>query len=93
MVAMAMLCGTRIRYASLLVHLVGGDLASGVEERGDSSGRRFRGVVDLVRFMYVTSFMLEASNRFKGSKATTSALGRWSLGHMHKDFPTVANFG
>jgi hypothetical protein len=36
MVAMAALCGTRIMYFRLLVHLVGG-----VEEGGDSSGRRF----------------------------------------------------
>jgi hypothetical protein len=50
-------------------------------------------VVDLVRSTYVTSLMLEALDRFEGSKATTSALGRWSLGHMHEDFPTVADFG
>jgi hypothetical protein len=43
------------------------------------SGRRFHGVVDLVQSTYVTSLALEASNRFRGSKATTSALGRWSL--------------
>jgi hypothetical protein len=35
MVAMAMLCGTRIRYSRLLVHLIGGDLAGRVEEGGD----------------------------------------------------------
>jgi hypothetical protein len=34
MVAMAMLCRTRIRYTRLVVHLVGGDRAGGVEEGG-----------------------------------------------------------
>jgi hypothetical protein len=48
MVAMATLCGTRIRYSRLHVHLVGYDLAGGIEEGGDSSGLRFHGVVDLV---------------------------------------------
>jgi hypothetical protein len=48
MVAMTMLCGIRIRYTLPLAHLVGGDLVGGVEEDGDSSGRRFHGVVDLV---------------------------------------------
>jgi hypothetical protein len=37
-------------------------------------------VVDLVQSTYVTSLVLEASDRFKGSKATTLALRRWSLG-------------
>jgi hypothetical protein len=48
-----MSCGTRIRYSPLLVHLVGGDLFGGVEEGGDSSGRRFYGVVDLVQSKYM----------------------------------------
>jgi hypothetical protein len=47
MVAMAALCGTRIRYSRLLVHLVSGNLGGGIEESGDSSGRRFHEVVDL----------------------------------------------
>jgi hypothetical protein len=37
MVAMAALCRTRIRYTRLLFHLIGGDLAGGIEEGGDSS--------------------------------------------------------
>jgi hypothetical protein len=32
---MAKLCGTRIRYFSLLVHRISSDLAGGVEEGGD----------------------------------------------------------
>jgi hypothetical protein len=68
------LCGTRIRYSRLLVHLVGGDLAGSVEEGGDSSGRRFHGVVDLVQSMYFTSLVLEASDQFKGLTVTILAL-------------------
>jgi hypothetical protein len=45
---MAVLCGTRIRYICLLVHLISGDLVGDVEEGGDSFGTRFHGVVDLV---------------------------------------------
>jgi hypothetical protein len=59
MVAMAVLCGTRIRYSCLLIHRVSGDLAGGIEEGGDSSGRRFYGVVDLVQSTYFTSLVLE----------------------------------
>jgi hypothetical protein len=47
--------GARIRYTSLLIHLVGGDLVDGVEKGKDLSGRRFHGVVDLVQSTYVTS--------------------------------------
>jgi hypothetical protein len=49
MVAMTMLCGTRIRYSRILVHPIGDVLAGGVEEGGVSSGRHFHGVVDLVQ--------------------------------------------
>jgi hypothetical protein len=59
-------CGTRIRYTRLLVHLISGDLAGGVEEDGDSSDRRFHKVVDLVYSTCVTSLVLEVSDRFKG---------------------------
>jgi hypothetical protein len=52
------------------------DLAGGVEEGGYSSGRRFHGVVDLVQSINSTNLMLEASDRFKGSTTTISALGR-----------------
>jgi hypothetical protein len=48
MVAMTVLCGTRIRYFRQLVHLVGDDLADGIEEGRDSFGRRFHGAVDFV---------------------------------------------
>jgi hypothetical protein len=43
MVAMVALCETRIRYIYLLVHLVGDDIADGIEEGGYSYGRRFPG--------------------------------------------------
>jgi hypothetical protein len=36
-------------------------------------------VVDLVQSTCVASLVSEASDRFKGSKATTLALERWSL--------------
>jgi hypothetical protein len=39
----------------------------------------FYGVVGLVMSTYVTSLMLEASDRFKGLTATILALGHWSL--------------
>jgi hypothetical protein len=71
---MATLCGTRIRYTRLLIHLVEGDLAGGIKEGGDSAGRRFHGVVDLVRSMYVIGLDFENSDQFKYSMATTSAL-------------------
>jgi hypothetical protein len=61
MVATTVLCGIRIRYSSLLVHLIGGDLADDVEEGGDSFDRRFHEVVDLVQSMYVTSLVLKTS--------------------------------
>jgi hypothetical protein len=80
MVAMMALCGTIIRYPRLLVHPVGGVLAGGVEEGEYSSSRHFHGAVDLVQFTYGTSLVLEASDRLKGSTATISDLGRWSLG-------------
>jgi hypothetical protein len=48
MVAMVTLCGKRIRYSCLLIHLVGAVHAGGVEEGRDSSGCCFHGVVDLV---------------------------------------------
>jgi hypothetical protein len=66
MVAMTTLCGTIIRYSRLHVHLVGGVLTGGVEEGGDLSSRRSHGVVDLVQSTYITSLVLETSDRFKG---------------------------
>jgi hypothetical protein len=72
-------CGTRISYTRLLVHLVGDELAGGVAEGGDSSSRRFHGVVDLFQSTCVTSLVLEASDRFKGSMAMTSTLECWSV--------------
>jgi hypothetical protein len=83
MVAMTVLCGTRIRYSRLLVYLVGGVIANGIEEGGGSSGRRFHGVVDLVQSTYVTSLVLEASDHFKGSTSTISVLGASPYGHVH----------
>jgi hypothetical protein len=34
MVGVAVLCGTRIRYTRLPAHLIGGNLAIGIEEGG-----------------------------------------------------------
>jgi hypothetical protein len=85
------LCGTRIRYIRLLVHLVGDDLASGVAKGVDSSIRRFHGVVGLFHSKCVTGFVLETLDRFKGSLATTLALGRWSLEARARRLPTVIN--
>jgi hypothetical protein len=79
MVAIAVLCGTRIRYTCLFIHLISDDLSDGVEEDGDSYGRRFHGVVHIVQSTCVASLVLKVSDGFKGSKATTLALGRWSL--------------
>jgi hypothetical protein len=42
------------RVYRILVHLVGGDLTSGVEEGGDSYGRFSHGAVDLVQSAHVT---------------------------------------
>jgi hypothetical protein len=81
------LSGTGIRYSRLLVHLVGGNLADSVEEGGDSSCRRFYGVVDLVESTYFTSLVLEASDQFKGSTVTVLALERWSLGARARRLP------
>jgi hypothetical protein len=47
MAAVVELCWTRIRYPHILVHLVGEDLADGVEEGGESFGCSSHGVVDL----------------------------------------------
>jgi hypothetical protein len=60
--AMAALCETRIRYTRLLVHLFSGDLTGGVEEGGDSCGRHFPGVVDLVQSTFVIGLVLEDFN-------------------------------
>jgi hypothetical protein len=48
MLAVAMLCGTMIRYTRLLVHIAVGDCAISVEEGGESSSPSSHGVVDLV---------------------------------------------
>jgi hypothetical protein len=42
-------------------------LSGRVEKGGDSSGRPFHGVVDLVQFTYFTSLVLEASEQIKNS--------------------------
>jgi hypothetical protein len=68
-------CETRIRYTHLLFYLVGDDLAGGVEEGGDSSGRHFHVVVNLFQSMCVIGLVLQASDQFKGSMATTLTLG------------------
>jgi hypothetical protein len=87
MVAMSVLCGTRISYTCFLIHLVGGDLAGGIEEGGDSFGRRFHRVDGLVQSTCVIDLVLEASDWFKGSMATTSALEPWSLGDRDRRLP------
>jgi hypothetical protein len=70
MVAMAALCGTRIRYTCILAHLVGGVLAGDAEEGGESSGQCFHGVVDLVESTCVICLVLEDSDQFMGSMMT-----------------------
>jgi hypothetical protein len=73
-----------------------GDLAGSIEKDGDSSDRRFHGGVDLVQSMFFTSLVLEVSDQFKGSTATISALGRWSLGARARRLPNCrcqADFG
>jgi hypothetical protein len=72
MMAIAALCEIRIKFSCLLI---GGDLDGGVEKGVDLSDRRFHGVVDLVQSTCVRGLVLEASDQFKGSMATTSALG------------------
>jgi hypothetical protein len=86
MVAMAALCETTIRYTRRLVHLVDNDLAGGVEECGDSFGRRFPGVMDLIKSTCIICLVLEDSDQFMDSMAKTSALGRWSLGACAQRF-------
>jgi hypothetical protein len=57
MVAMMILRKSRIRFSRLLVHLIGGDLACGVEEGRKSSCRCSHGVMDFVLsigFVYVS---------------------------------------
>jgi hypothetical protein len=79
-VAMVELYQIRIRYLCLLFHLVGGDLHVSVEKGRESSGRCFHRAVNLVQSICVTCLMSEDSDQFKRSMATTSTLGRWSLG-------------
>jgi hypothetical protein len=64
-----------------------GDLAGDIEEGGDSSSHRFPGVVDLIQSTCVRGLVLEDSDQFKDSMATTSALGRWSLGVRARRLP------
>jgi hypothetical protein len=67
------LCRTRIRYTRLLIHLVGGDHAGGVEKGGihlDAASMKW-----WISFSLRMSqgLVLEDSDRFKGSKATTGS--------------------
>jgi hypothetical protein len=44
------------------------------------------------RLVYVCfRFGIRRSDQFKDSIVTTSALGRWSSGHVHEAFPTFIN--
>jgi hypothetical protein len=72
MVVMVALRGTKIRYTRLLIHLVVDDLASGVEEGGDSAGRSGHGVVDLLQFMRVTCLLSKDPTQLKSLMAMTS---------------------
>ena len=74
MVAMAALHGTRIRYSRLLVHLVDGDFAGGVEDGEKLFGRYSHGVVYLSQSTRVTGLVLEDSDQFKSFTVTTSRL-------------------
>jgi hypothetical protein len=84
---MVVMCGTRIRYIRHLVYLIGSDLVGGIEESGHSSGHRFPKMVYLVQSAPVIDLMLQDSDQFKSSVATTSALGRWSLGTSERSLP------
>jgi hypothetical protein len=85
MVGVAVLCGIRIRYTRLPAHLIGGNLAVGIEEGGESSDRCSHRVVDLIHSTYVTDLVSEDSDQFKRSMATTLAL------RLHEEFPIVMN--
>jgi hypothetical protein len=43
--------------------------------------------VDLIQSTYSTSLVLEASDRFKGSTTTISAIRRWSIGACARRLP------
>jgi hypothetical protein len=86
MVAMEVLCGIRIRYIRVLID---SDLAGGVEEVRDSSGRLSYEDVDLVESTRVTCLVSENLNQFKGLMETTSTLGNGPLVHVHEDFSSV----
>ena len=58
-----------------------------LEEGECSFGRRFHRVVDLVQSTSFTSLVSQDSDQFKGSMATTSAPGRWSLGARARKLP------
>ena len=74
MLAMAVLCRTRIRFSRLLIHLVGGsDLVGAIEEREKSSGRYSFRLVDPFVSTYVAGLMSGDSDCFKDSIATTLA--------------------
>jgi hypothetical protein len=77
---MAMLRGTRIRFPRLLIHLVSGDLADGIDEGGESYDRCSLEAVDLVLSTCVVGLLLRDLDGLKSLMATASALGLWSLG-------------
>jgi hypothetical protein len=76
---METLHGRRIRFSRLLVHLVGDDLAGGVEEDGKSYGRCSDGVVDIIFSTCTTGLVLGYSYRIKSSMVMISGLRCWSL--------------
>jgi hypothetical protein len=79
--------GTRIKVFRLLVHLIGGNLAGGIEKGGEWSGRCSLEVVDLVLSTCVAGLVSGDMDRLKSSMATTSALWRWSLGARARRLP------
>jgi hypothetical protein len=66
----------KIRFSRLIVHLVGDNLAIGVEAGWKSSGRYSYRAVDLILSTCISGLVSKHLNKVKISMATTSALGR-----------------
>jgi hypothetical protein len=84
---MAAMWLAKIRYSHLVAHLIGGNLAGGVEEDVESSGHPSHGVEDLVRSVCVIGFVrrFESIQELCGdnylSGCTSSPV--WEHGHRH----------
>jgi hypothetical protein len=90
MVAMVMLHRRRTRFSRPLVHLISGDFTRDIEEAGNLLIVAPMEWWILYRLRVLRRFCVY-TNIFNSSTATTSAVGRWSLGARAQDFPTVIN--